>query len=208
MNYRHIQNLIARHQSIIEQQITSGSFKEFSSHCSSLILDLLKDAPDYRQAGNRQNFKYAIPALAMYKSFREFSALNEDKAFSLTKRIIFTEVEQRLFSRWYLRFFFKNISRLKWFADLLVDAQTSLDEEGGWYAVAVDDGSWIAYNVTRCGIVEYLKKKHAPELVSLFCELDSMTARYMKGLSFKRFATIADGAEVCDFRFIKEGYVS
>jgi hypothetical protein len=205
MTYRHIQHLITKHQPIVEPELPSGSFSEYSLHFLKLVKDLLKDAPNYRQAGNRQNFKYAIPALAMYKTFRESSALNEDAAFSLTKKVIFKEVEQQLSSCWHMRIFLKNISRFKWFADLVVDTQTSLDEEGGWYAVAVDDGSWIAYNVTRCGIVEYMKKKHAPELVPLFCELDIFTAQHMKGLAFKRFATIADGAEVCDFRYIKEG---
>ena len=77
---------------------------------------------------------------------------------------------------------------------------------GDWVLEFVEsDGTFdYGYDITECGICTFFKEQGAERFVPFICLADYATAR-ASGYGFKRTQTIANGAPVCDFRFIKGG---
>ena len=78
---------------------------------------------------------------------------------------------------------------------------------GDWVLEYVEgDGETFdyGYDVTECGIYKFFKEQGAEHLVPFICLGDYATAR-ASGYGFKRTQTLANGALVCDFRFIEGG---
>jgi hypothetical protein len=71
-----------------------------------------------------------------------------------------------------------------------------------------DEGDLFTSTVTRCGNVEVFTALGAPELGRLGCDHDLAgypTIRDEFGFEFRRPTTIAKGADVCRFRFYRQG---
>lgn len=64
-----------------------------------------------------------------------------------------------------------------------------------------ETGEVVAFDVTRCPLVDYFKDQGVPELTPYAaCRLD-FAAASAYGVELVRSQTIADGAEYCDFRW-------
>lgn len=62
--------------------------------------------------------------------------------------------------------------------------------------------SVVAFDVTRCPLAEYLAARGVPELTAAAaCSLDARMATAW-GMHLERTGTLAQGAAVCDFRFV------
>ncbi len=59
------------------------------------------------------------------------------------------------------------------------------------------------FDFTECGCLKLLEKEGVNEIAPYVCLCDYARMRAL-GVGFKRTKTIAAGAEICDFRFIKE----
>ncbi len=63
-------------------------------------------------------------------------------------------------------------------------------------------GLGYGFDIIECGICKLFNKHGYQEYVSILCEVDKLTSE-MAGLTLVRNGTIAMGAKVCDFRFMK-----
>jgi len=59
------------------------------------------------------------------------------------------------------------------------------------------------FNFTECGCLKLLEKEKAEKIATYVCLCDYARMRAL-GIGFKRTKTLAKGAEMCDFRFIKD----
>ncbi|MFX0042362.1 MAG: L-2-amino-thiazoline-4-carboxylic acid hydrolase [Candidatus Hodarchaeota archaeon] len=88
----------------------------------------------------------------------------------------------------------------------LLESQTQKYSEN-WVGVFVErDGNNYDYgiNFKECGWLKLAKQERAEEIAPYVCLCDYARMRAI-GIGFKRTKTIAGGADICDFRFIK-GY--
>lgn len=62
----------------------------------------------------------------------------------------------------------------------------------------------IHFDITRCIYKEMCDKYHCPELCTIFCQSDiTAFAGYKPKIRFERLGTIGEGANCCDFHFIR-----
>lgn len=59
------------------------------------------------------------------------------------------------------------------------------------------------FNFTACGWLKLIDKENAGDIAPYACLCDYARMRAL-GIGFKRSKTIAAGADMCDFRFIKD----
>lgn len=77
----------------------------------------------------------------------------------------------------------------------------------GFLATIITDksetfGFGYGIDIMECGICKLFSKHHYFRYASILCEVDKMTSGFA-GLELIRTGTIANGAEICDFRFKK-----
>lgn len=87
----------------------------------------------------------------------------------------------------------------------LLESQTHMYPEN-WVGVFVEgDGNNYDYgiNFIECGWLKLVKEEGAEEIAPYACLCDYARMRAVE-VGFKRTKTIAAGADMCDFRFIKE----
>jgi hypothetical protein len=94
--------------------------------------------------------------------------------------------------------------------DLVAMAQVvSVWADGGSLDIEPVDRSAerLDFNVVRCQYAEFYKELGLPELGYLFhCNRDfGMVEGFSPGLALKRTQTIMQGANHCDFRFVRKG---
>jgi hypothetical protein len=78
------------------------------------------------------------------------------------------------------------------------------DEKYGWASDFPQSDAYIAFNMTKCGLSDWFRDQGAPEIASIACEGDFIWTKLLTGLEFIRTKTIANGNDVCDFRFLKK----
>ena len=73
----------------------------------------------------------------------------------------------------------------------------------GWNIEYIqDDHSAIAFNIHNCLILNILTAYGVPELTKVFCQFDDdIAALFPPQILWKRENTMADGADLCDFRY-------
>ncbi len=63
-------------------------------------------------------------------------------------------------------------------------------------------GLGYGFDIVECGICKLFQKHQGWQYASILCEVDKLTSA-LAGLELVRSGTIANGAELCDFRFRK-----
>lgn len=64
-------------------------------------------------------------------------------------------------------------------------------------------GFGYGIDILECGVCKLFKKHSAEKYTPILCEVDKITSS-LAGLELVRKGTIANGADKCDFRFIKK----
>ena len=72
-----------------------------------------------------------------------------------------------------------------------------------WASNFPQSNAYIAVNITKCGITDWFRDQGAPEIAPIACEGDYIWTELLTGLKFVRTKTIANGDDICDFRFVK-----
>ncbi len=68
--------------------------------------------------------------------------------------------------------------------------------------VVFDSEKVFGFDLRRCLYCDFFREWGHPELAPVLCKYDNLFAEAMeKWVSFERTSTIADGADLCDFRF-------
>lgn len=70
--------------------------------------------------------------------------------------------------------------------------------------VVEDSKDCFAFNTTRCFILDTLTKNGAPELTRLYCKTDDWLAAELPKIRWRRTKTLANGDELCDFRWCRQ----
>jgi len=77
------------------------------------------------------------------------------------------------------------------------------NEEYGWKArINRDKDYYLSADMLSCGLHKWLVLNDAAELCKIACQADYTTMEYMPNLKLKREKTIANGDDVCSFRYI------
>jgi hypothetical protein len=73
------------------------------------------------------------------------------------------------------------------------------------WLVRVDDAQEksVAFSITRCGLWKMCLRENCPEFCSTLCRTDYVMADFGKA-ALTRSSTLADGAECCDFLYIRK----
>jgi hypothetical protein len=69
--------------------------------------------------------------------------------------------------------------------------------------VIEDSPDCFAANTTRCFILDTLTQHGAPELTRLYCKTDDWLAAALPKVRWLRTQTLADGGDLCDFRWCR-----
>ena len=179
-------------------------------HISELMDAIRKEyailAPEMPYIGGEENMFtewliYGVYYLAVHRVLQ-----SEGLSLEEGGKIIFDAFEAMAdYPRWMLR----AAARLKYserYVQRLKAAAVQTQERrfpGDWVAEFIEgDGVEFDYglDITECGICKFYRSMDAEELAPYLCLSDFVVSRAMdRGLV--RYKTLAEGSEVCDFRF-------
>ncbi|MBN2524917.1 MAG: L-2-amino-thiazoline-4-carboxylic acid hydrolase [Deltaproteobacteria bacterium] len=176
-------------------------FNRIASDAHERNAVLKNGAPVFRRSINRDNFRFATAALALYQSLQETGGLSQQKALDIMHLAIPEAVVSLLAESWPKRMALGWLAKSKLMAASSARAFAALNEPDGWLAtIPVTDAHW-AFDVHQCGLMIYLKSHDALPLCSAFCQSDVAAASLMKGLRFERTQTLSAKGTCCDFRY-------
>ena len=75
--------------------------------------------------------------------------------------------------------------------------------ENDWEFDIIDIPDGFGMDYTRCGICALCRDEGCPELARYMCRLDFQLADII-GIHLERTGTLAEGDDVCDFRYTRE----
>lgn len=76
----------------------------------------------------------------------------------------------------------------------------------GWQRKQVEVEGGIGFDYSGCFYNDYMREMGAPELITIFCEMDVRQAEcFPPQIEFVRTRTMAAGDEICDFRYYRRG---
>jgi hypothetical protein len=166
-------------------------------------------APEMPTIGGEENpftewLTYGVYYLAVYRVLT-----SQDQSIEQVGRIIYETYETMAdYPAWMLRL----VGSLKYgegYVKQLKEAAAASQERrypGDWVCTFVEgDGETFDYglDITECGICKFYHAQGADELAPYMCLSDYVVSQaFDRGLV--RYKTIAEGAEVCDFRY-KQG---
>jgi hypothetical protein len=181
----------------------------FDNQDAQTILSVMKsnyqaiglEVPEFKSSFNRMTIKIAVDVLAFYRAL--LTELPQSEAIGLIQPFVNNWMDGQ-FDRWIARFGYANrtlhlVYRRRWFDDI-----NRADEPDGQKFEFLPPSGNLFYgvNVIRCGMVKFLTKMGAPELTPYICRGDFHIQKYLpKGIEFKRTQVIAEGGDICDFRY-------
>jgi hypothetical protein len=167
-------------------------------------------APEMPYIGGEENMFtewliYGVYYLAVYRVLKAKGQSVEE----VGKVIYDTFQAMADYPKWFLRL----VGRLKYnekYLGRLKEAAAKTQERrypGNWVATFIEgDGESFDYgiDITECGIYKFYSTQGACELTPYLCLSDYVVSHaFDRGLV--RYKTLAEGAEVCDFRYKKGG---
>lgn len=180
------------------------------SRAKALVQDIRREyaalAPEVPYIGGVENvftewLTYGVYYLAVYRALQPLGQTIEQAG-----RIIYETYEAMADRPQWLIHLAGNLKYGEGYVDGLRAAAATLQERrypDDWVCTFVEgDGGTLDYglDVTECGICKFYHAQGADELAPYMCLSDYVVSRtFDRGLV--RYKTIAEGAEVCDFRY-------
>lgn len=190
-----------------DKVITKRYKKDFSNQINHIAREEFeKLIPEIPYTGGKKNFfsdlqiKAAV-ILALYRALKnkgitleDYSSILEDLTYTYMNS--FPSLARKLMGKlWMGKLFQKimikhaKISQKRKYKDDFVFEVVSGNEEFKW-----------GINYIECGITKFYSKQNERELAKLACVLDYLMFPAI-GVKLERKGTIANGCELCDFRF-------
>ena len=161
--------------------------------------------PAFQDGNNRGVFYRNAPfVLSLYRALRGEFGMRQDEALPLLSEITDDKVRAYLDNEPVNRFIMARVAKSAFYRKLFLSVWTRKDEPYGWTTEFPASDAYIAIDVTRCGLVDWYAAQGAPEVAPIGCQGDFIVAEYMPGIELARTKTIADGDEVCEFRYRRE----
>jgi hypothetical protein len=154
---------------------------------------------------NRNTF-YASAAfmLSLYRALLGEFAFSQDKALDILNQITSYKVRKDWENRTITRFVMSHAAGSEFFRKLTLKGfKWEGEDEYGWAAEFPESDAYIAVNMTRCGLVRWFREQGVPEIAPIACKGDFVWAEFMTGLKLVRTKTLAEGYDICDFRYVK-----
>jgi hypothetical protein len=161
--------------------------------------------PLIRGKRNRNTFYASAPfMLSLYRALLDEFAFRQDKALDILDKITSFKVRKDWENRTITRIVMSHAAGSKFFRDLTLKGfRWEGEEKYGWTAEFPKSDAYIAVNITRCGLVKWFREQGAPEIAPIACKGDFVWAEFMTGLKLVRTKTLAEGYDICDFRYVK-----
>ena len=189
---------------VIVKYVEENQFDVFRKKTLTESRTLQPQAPTYTQSVNKQNFGLGVFGLSMYRILMREYGFEQAEAIDILGEIISELARQTREHSPFMRFVYSRISRHKFLVNMMNKQMLSLDEPHGWLIEIPESDAYWAMDIVQCGLVKYLAEQGAPEICRVFCDADYVAAEYMTGLELVRTKTLAEGDDVCDFRYFLE----
>ncbi len=156
--------------------------------------------PDLSRAEARCLDARILPPLALYQTLRE-TGIDQARALSVTADLLWLTFERQ-------RRMLRPLHRLPTFLAFALLRQLLRVQLDLFYADAGatftrEKRAWVL-RVQHCFVLEMLRVYETPELTHVFCEMDNrLGALLPDGIQWRRTDTLAEGADACDFRYLR-----
>ena len=177
--------------------------------CTAMLREYDEFAPNLpliKRERNRATFYASAPfMLSLYRTLLGEFAFSQDTALDMLSQITCYKVRKDWENRTITRFVMSHAAESEFFRKLTMKGfEWEGEEEYGWATEFPESDAYIAVNMTRCGLVKWFREQGVPEIAPIACEGDLIWAEFMTGLELVRTKTIAEGDDVCDFRYVKK----
>ena len=210
-----------------EKELHKSEIIQFQNWCKPVISELLGDdnydrfcqaalkeydsfalqLPCFEDDMNKSLFYSNCPwMLSNYRALRGEFNLNQEEALDKLRQISnFKHTKKFENESEFMKSIYPKIAEDELLREETLKRFTiKKDEKYGWATVLPESDAYIAVDYTKCGITDWFREQGAPEIAPIACEGDYIQFALWKGLKFFRTKTIANGDEICDFRFVHE----
>ena len=205
MREAYLERLLEHGHPVAERELGAERAAELAERARAKFRALAPEAPRFRQMMNERLFVAGVPMLAIYRVLRDEHRMAEEPALALLGEM--SERTMRAYLASPLR---RTLARLMFdtpVARLTMPLAYAASEPDGFRfekAAADAPGTTLAFDVRECALVKYLRSQGAPEIVPLICHLDDVMAEPLRRVRLVRTGTIGQGAERCDFRYVRK----
>ena len=211
---RHVQRLKADliqklniSRPIIDETFGSNSYAQFEEFAISEFDKFSDTIPFLRDKNNQDNFSYGPLLLATFRTLTHRYACTEAQAMAIVSQVIEHLAHHELeHMHPALKFAYANIVGKYSFLRRIMQGYFKYSHEPlGWQAVIREDKeAYVAADMTACGLFQWLSLNHTPQLCALACASDYITMESIPHLKLERKETIANGDQICSFRYIQK----
>lgn len=204
--FKQFDNLVEIAKEIISSNYDSVVIEDITKQVYNELKNLLSTLPYV--GGDKSPYTplmiQSAETIAFYKACKSLG-LSEREMGQLIYQIAekYTESIPSL-KKWLYRKAIFSKKMKKYWRSWLTESQKNLYPEN-WVGDFVDgDGKSFSYgfNFTECGFLKLADKENTRSIARFVCLCDYARMRVLS-IGFKRTKTLASGAEMCDFRFIK-----
>ena len=189
---------------VIVKHVGEDRYDLFCEKTLNEFQKLETGASVYRESMNRQNFRFGVLGLSVYRVLLGEFGFEKAQAFDVLNDFICDGARQTREHSAFMRFMYSKMSRWKFLVNAAKKKMEFLYEPNGWVFKTPKSDAYWAMDILECGLVKYLEDQGAPEICKAFCNADYVVAEDMTGLKFVRTKTLANSDNLCDFRYYKE----
>ncbi len=167
---------------------------------------LRADVPELKTRTARWLLLPCVVSLPLYQTIK--AQYSREQALGIVYEYIIAVIQNDLQENlpWIAKTMMKNRLLFPILFKATRGRMSKLNDPNGWTYefLATEPGHLLDFNVHRCGMFTFLSAQGAPEMTPVLCRCDYyVTDKFLpKGIKLERTQTIADGAKVCDFRYI------
>jgi len=210
-----------------EKELHKSEIRKFQNWCKPVINELIgaKNYDRFCQAALKEydSFALQLPCfeddmnqslfysncpwmLSNYRALRGEFNLNQEEALDKLRQISnFKHTKKFENESDFMKAIYPKIAEDEFLRDETLKRFTIKKvEKYGWATVLPGSDAYIAVDFTKCGLTDWFRNQGAPEIAPIACEGDYIQFALWKGLKFIRTKTIANGDDICDFRFVHE----
>lgn len=142
-----------------------------------------------------------LPAVALYEGLQKEGMAKEEIIRRIRRSV--TENSEKTAEK------FQKLAGIPGFYHLLgpvfaLSLRTVFHPKGWDFRWKRRDAEEIAWDCDRCFYLDTFTAHGMPELTEIFCEADDVNFGHLPGIRWARTETLASGAPVCNFRFVRE----
>jgi hypothetical protein len=176
---------------------------EFTKNVFFYFENFSNTLPEFKNKQNRKNFSFGPLILAVHKTLSEqFKYTTERQVEFLTCILNHLTLYNLKHSSFLLQLAYKNVGKIGFISNFMADFFHYIPELDGWSAVLRKiEGTYLAADMTSCGIHQWLSMHNAQQFCKIYCATDYIVADYMPWITLTREQTIAHGDGICSFRY-------